>query len=113
MHDVSRDITPLLTSFLSSKGPNVRRAVGVSHPRVVIGDAAHSPRSASFVWDAAELFLVSSPIAEQALVDSRTVACRMPTPFTPLVAFVVLFGAVLPPICKVVEASIKHGLRDI
>jgi hypothetical protein len=34
-------------------------------------------------------------------------------PFAPLTALVVLLRAVLPPVRKVVEAGIKHGLRDI
>jgi hypothetical protein len=33
--------------------------------------------------------------------------------FTPLTSFVILFGAVLPPIRKVVEAGIEHGSWDI
>jgi hypothetical protein len=70
MRDVSHDITPLLTSFLSSEGPNIRWAEGVGHPWVVIGDAAHSPHLASFVGDTTQLFFVSSPVTKQALVDA-------------------------------------------
>jgi hypothetical protein len=69
MCDVSHDITPLLASFPSSEGPNVRCTIGVSHSGVVAGDAAHSPCSAPLMWDATELFLVSVPVTEQALVD--------------------------------------------
>jgi hypothetical protein len=47
--NVSRDITPLLTSFLPSKGPDIQRIVGIGHPGVVIGDMAYSACSASFV----------------------------------------------------------------
>jgi hypothetical protein len=113
VRDVSRDITPLLMSCSSSEGPNIRCAVGVSHPWVVIGDVAHSSRLASFVWDVAELFLVSIPIAEQALVDPRAVTCGVSTPFAPLTVLIVLLRAVLPPVRKVVEAGIKHGSWDI
>jgi hypothetical protein len=56
---------------------------------------------------------VSIPIAEQTLIDACTVTCGVPVPFAPLAMFVVLLGAMLPPICKVVEAGIKHGLWDI
>jgi hypothetical protein len=37
----------------------------------------------------------------------------MPVPFTPLTAFVILLGAVFPPIREVVKAGVKHGSRDI
>jgi hypothetical protein len=80
---------------------------------VVVGDAAHSSHSASFVWDTAELFLVSVPVAEQTLVDSQAITHGVFTPLAPLTALVVLLGAVLPPICKVVEAGIEHSPRDI
>jgi hypothetical protein len=113
VRDVSRDITPLLTSFPSSEGPNVRRTVGVGHPWMVVGDAAHSPCLASFVRDSAELFLMPVPIAQQALVDLGTVTCEVPTSLAPLASFVILFGAVLPPVSKVVEAGVEHGSRDI
>jgi hypothetical protein len=111
--DVSRDITPLLTSFPSSEGPDIRRAVSVGHPGVIVGDAAYSSRSASLVGDLAILLLVPVPVTQQALVDSGTVACGVSTPFAPLASFVVLFGAVLPPISEVVEAGVEHGPRDI
>jgi hypothetical protein len=80
---------------------------------VVVRDAAHSSCLASFVWDVAELFLVSSPIAEQALVDSQTVMRGVPMPFAPLAALIILFGAMLLPVRKVIEASVKHGPWDI
>jgi hypothetical protein len=67
--DVSRDITPLLTSFSSSEGSDVQCAVGVGHPRMVVRDVAHSAHSALLVRDTAELFLMPIPVAEQALVD--------------------------------------------
>jgi hypothetical protein len=113
MCDVSCDITPLLTSFPSSKGPDVRRTVGVGHPGMVIGDVTYSPRLASLVGDSAELLLMPVSIAEQILVDSGAVTRGMPASFAPLASFVVLLGAMLPPIGKVFEASVKHGLRDI
>jgi hypothetical protein len=80
---------------------------------MVIGDTTHSSHPASFVWDVAELLLVSIPIAEQALVNPWTVMHGVPTPFAPLAALVVLFGAMFPPVHKVVEASIEHSARDI
>jgi hypothetical protein len=111
--DISRDITPLLTSVPSSKGPDIRCAVGVGHPRVVVRDTAHSPCLAPFVRDSAELFLVSIPIAEQALIDPGAVMRGVPVSFAPLASLVVLLRAVLPPIRKVVEASVEHGSGDI
>jgi hypothetical protein len=111
--DISRDITLLLTSFPSSEGSNVRRAIGVSHPRVVVGDTAHPSRMAPFVWNATELFLVSISIAEQTLVDSGTVTHGVPMSFAPLTLLIVLFGAVFPSIRKVVEAGVKHGSWDL
>jgi hypothetical protein len=113
VRDVSRDITPLLTSFPSSEGPDVRGAVCVGHSGVVIGDATYSPCAASLVRGSAVLFLVPVSVAQQALVDAGTVTRRMPTLFTPLAAFVVLFGAVFPPVSEVVEAGVKHSSRDI
>jgi hypothetical protein len=111
--DVSHDITPLLTSFPSSEGPDVRHTVSVGHPGVIIRDVAHSPRSASLVGDSAILLLVSVPVAQQALVDSGAIACGVFTPFAPHASFVVLFGAVLPSVSEVVEAGVEHGSRDI
>jgi hypothetical protein len=74
---------------------------------------AHSSHSALFVWDMAELFLVSVPVAEQTLVDSRAITCGVSTPLAPLTALVVLLRAVLPPIRKVVEAGVEHSPWDI
>jgi hypothetical protein len=70
VRDVSRDITPLLMSFSSSEGPDVRSAVSVGHPRMVIGDAAYSSGLASFVGDVALLLSMSNSIAEEALIDA-------------------------------------------
>jgi hypothetical protein len=39
--------------------------------------------------------------------------CGVPVPFAPLASFVVLIGAMLPPVCEVVEASVEHGPWDI
>jgi hypothetical protein len=80
---------------------------------VVVGDAAYSSCLAPFVRDAAKLFLMPVPVAEQALVDSGAVAHGVPASLAPLASFIVLFGAVLLPICKVIEASIEHGPWDI
>jgi hypothetical protein len=113
VRDVSRDITPLLTSFPSSEGSDVQGAVCVGHPGVVVGDATYSSCTTSLVRGSAVLFLVSVSVAQQALVDTGTVACRVPAPFTPLAAFVVLLGAVFPPVGEVIEAGVEHGSRDI
>jgi hypothetical protein len=111
--DVSRDITPLLTSFPSSEGPDVRRAVGVGHSGVVVGDTAYSSCPALLMGDSTVLLLMPVPVTQQALVDSGAIAHRVPTPFAPLASFVILFRAMLPPVSEVVEAGVEHGLRDI
>jgi hypothetical protein len=111
--DISHDITPLLASFPSSEGPDIRCAVSVGHSGVVIRDAAYSSRSASFVGDLTVLLLMPVSVTQQALVDSGAVARRMSAPFAPLASFVVLFGAMLPSVSEVVEASVEHGPRDI
>jgi hypothetical protein len=80
---------------------------------MVVRDVAHPSRSASFVRDVAELFLVSVPITEQTLVDVRAVTRGVSMPFAPLTVLVVLFRAMFPSIRKVVEAGIEHGLWDI
>jgi hypothetical protein len=113
VHDVSCDITPLLTSFPSSESPDVQCAIGIGHPGVVIGDVAHSSCPAPFVRDTTQLFLVSVPIAEQALINARAVTCGVPIPFAPLAALVVLLRAMFSPVCKVVKAGVKHSLWDI
>jgi hypothetical protein len=56
---------------------------------------------------------MSNSIAEQALMDACAIACRVPVLFAPLASSVVLVGAMLPPIHKVVKASIKHGPWDV
>jgi hypothetical protein len=63
--------------------------------------------------NSAVLLLVSVPVAQQTLVDSRAVACGVSTPFAPLASLVILFGAVFPPVGEVVEAGVEHGSRDI
>jgi hypothetical protein len=100
-------------SLPSSEGPDIRRTVGVGHPRVVIGDAAHSSRSASFVEDVTKLFLVSIPIAEQTLIDMQAVTRGVPASFASLTSLIVLFRPVLPPVHKVVEAGVEHGPWDV
>jgi hypothetical protein len=80
---------------------------------VVIRDAAYLSGLASFVRDTALLLPMSNSIAEQALMDAYAIACQVPVLFAPLASFVVLVGAVLPPVHKVVEASIKHGPWDV
>jgi hypothetical protein len=56
---------------------------------------------------------MSVPVTEQALVDSGAVARRMPVSLAPLASFIVLLGAMLPSVRKVVEAGVEHGPRDI
>jgi hypothetical protein len=76
-------------------------------------DVAYSSSSASLVGDVTKLLLMSSSIAEQALVDVRTVAHGVSVPFAPLAPFIVLLKAMLLPVCKVVETGVEHGPRDI
>jgi hypothetical protein len=113
MHDISHDITPLLTSFLASEGSNIRGAVGIGHMSLVVGDAADPSGLTSFVWDAALFFSMPDSIAEQALVDACAVTHQMPVPLAPEAVFVVLIGAVLPPICEVIEPCVKHSSWDV
>jgi hypothetical protein len=80
---------------------------------VIIGDAAYSSHPASLVGDSAVLLLVSVSVTQQALVDSGAIACGVSTPFAPLASLVILFGAVLPSVSEVVEASVEHSARDI
>jgi hypothetical protein len=74
---------------------------------------AYSSHSASLVGDSTILLLMPVPVTQQALVDSGAVARRVSAPFAPLASFIILFGAVLPPVSEVIEAGIKHGPRDI
>jgi hypothetical protein len=53
------------------------------------------------------------PVAEQTLVDAQAVSCQVPISFAPLASVVVLFWAVFPPICEIIEPSIEHGLQNI
>jgi hypothetical protein len=53
------------------------------------------------------------PVAKQALVDARAVTCGVPVSFAPLAALMVLLGAMLPPVRKVIKAGIEHGPWDI
>jgi hypothetical protein len=80
---------------------------------MVVRDTAHSSCSALFVWDMTELFLVSVSVAEQTLIDSGAVMRGMPASLTPLTSLVILFGAVLPPIGKIVKAGVEHSSWDI
>jgi hypothetical protein len=52
-------------------------------------------------------------VTQQALVNLGAVAHGVSAPFAPLAAFVVLFGAMFPPVSEVIEAGIEHGSRDI
>jgi hypothetical protein len=80
---------------------------------VVVRDAAYSSRSAPLVEDLTVLLLMPIPVTQQALVNPGAVARRVPVPFAPLAAFIVLLGAMLPPVSEVVEAGVEHGSRDI
>jgi hypothetical protein len=112
-YDVSCDITPLLTSFLPSEGPDICGAVGVGHSWVVIRGLAHSSGSAPLVQNAAMFFHMPHSVTEQALIDAWAVARGVPIPLAPLAAFVVLVGAMLPPVHEVVKACIEHGPQDV
>jgi hypothetical protein len=74
---------------------------------------AYLSSSAPFVGDVALWFPMSNSITEEALVDAGAVACGVPIPFAPLASFIILIGAMLPPIHKIVKAGIKHGPWDV
>jgi hypothetical protein len=80
---------------------------------MVVWDAAYLFSLASFVRDVALLLPVSDSIAEQILIDACAIACQVSVPLAPLTPLMVLFGAMFPPVCKVVEAGVKHGPWDI
>jgi hypothetical protein len=111
--DVSRDITPLLTSVSSSEGPDVRCAIRIGDPGMVVGDATYSPGPTTLVGGSAVLFLVPVSVAQQTLVDSGAIPRGVSAPFAPLAPFVVLLWTMLPPIGEVVEAGIEHGARNV
>jgi hypothetical protein len=113
IHDVFYDITPLLMSSLSSKGPNISGAIGVGHLRMVVRDTAHSPQAASSIRDVTLLFDMPGSVAEQALIDLCTVMHGVPTPATPQAVYVASIRAGLLAICEVIEAGIEHGPRNI
>jgi hypothetical protein len=113
MHDISHDITPLLMSFSSSKGPDVGSTVGVGHLWVVVRDTAYLSQVASFVGDVALLFDMPSSVAEQALVDLHAMMCGVSVSAAPQAVYIAFIGAILPPIHEVVEACVKHGLENV
>jgi hypothetical protein len=63
--------------------------------------------------DAALLLSMPNSVAEQALINACAVLCQVPIPFAPLAPFMVLFGAMLPPVRKIVEAGVEYGSWDI
>jgi hypothetical protein len=63
--------------------------------------------------DTTLFFSMPDPVAEQALVNACAITRRVPIPFIPEASFVVLVGAVFPPIGEVIEPCIKHGLQDV
>jgi hypothetical protein len=63
--------------------------------------------------DAALLFDVPSSVAEQALVDLHTVVCGVSVSATPQAVNVAFIGAMFPPVCKVIEACVKHSPGDV
>jgi hypothetical protein len=100
-------------SFSLFEGPDIQGAVRIGHSRMVVWDAAYLFSLASFVRDVALLLPVSDSIAEQILIDACAIACQVSVPLAPLTPLMVLFGAMFPPVCKVVEAGVKHGPWDI
>jgi hypothetical protein len=56
---------------------------------------------------------MSDPIAEQALIDARAIACGVPVPLAPEAPFIVLVGAMFSPVHEVIEPCIEHGSQDI
>jgi hypothetical protein len=111
--DISYDITPLLTSFLPSEGPDVGSAVSVGHLGMVIRDVANLPSMASSMWDATLFLNMPCSIAEQALVDVHAIMCGVTIPAAPEAVCAIFIGAVFPPVHEVVKSCIKHGSGDI
>ena len=67
--DVSHDITPCLTSFLPSEGPDVCGARGIGTMGVVVWYVTDLSLMAAFVRVATVGFDMSRSIAEDTLVD--------------------------------------------
>src|SRR5713226_6839660 len=67
--DVSRDITPHSTSFLSSKRPDVCGTGGIGDVGVIIGDSANLSLLAMLIGVATMGLDVPGAIAENALGD--------------------------------------------
>jgi hypothetical protein len=100
-------------SFLPSKGPDVSGAIGIGHSRVVIGDMAYLPGATSSVWNVALLLHMPSSVTEQALIDVCTVVHGVSILIALEVVHIVLIGAVLLPICKVIKPGVEHGSENI
>jgi hypothetical protein len=113
MCDGSCDITPLLMSFLPSKGSNIRGTVGIGHLRVVIRDMADLSSTAVPMWDATLFFEMPCQITEQALIDVCAFVCEVPRLSAPEAVGIVLVGAMFPPICEVVEPCIEYGSENV
>jgi hypothetical protein len=107
MCDNSHDITPLLMSFLLSKGPDVRGAISIGHLGVIVGDMANLSGTAMSMWDAALLFKVPCSVTEQALVDVHAFMCEMAVSTTLEAVCVVFVGAVFPPIVKLLSPALS------
>jgi hypothetical protein len=65
------------------------------------------------MWDVALFLDMPCSVIEQALVDMRAVVSGVSIFATPEAVHVVFIGAMLPPICEVVEPCIEHGSGNV
>src|SRR5258708_7796030 len=112
-HDISHDITPHLTSFLSSKGPDVCRTGGVSDAGMIIWDSTDSSISATLVGIMAVRFDMSSTIAEDTLDELGTSLHWVSHTCTPSTGGILIIRTILPTIGEVGNACIKHSAGDV
>ena len=112
-HDISCDITPLLMSFLLSKGPNVCLAGGVSNMGMVIGHATDLSLSTAFMRVAAVHFDMSGAIAKDTLCDLGTPLCGVSCARAPFAIGVLIVWAVFPPIGEVGNACVEYSRGNI
>ncbi len=111
--DVSHDITPLLTSLLSSEGPNVGGAGGIRDAGMVIRHSADSSIATSLMGEVTVCFNVPCTITQYALHNLGAFFSRMPCSCTPSTGSIVVFWAMFPSVGKVINACIEHGMRDV
>src|SRR5260370_34163001 len=107
--DIPCDITPLLTSFLASKGMYIHAAWLVSHSCVVIRYSADSTPSAVLVWAVAVIFGMSMTVAQLILVNLSTVVGWVSLLSTPTTLNPAIVWAGLPPISEVGNSFIEDS----